>query len=590
MSSDTEKKSPEQPVLPAQPEPPAQLAGESVTPRMVLPEDDSEPDFILDIPPVRIPAEPPSPPKAGQNVEEPEPEETAPEPSAELEEEPDEEAPAPLKKGFFAMLSEYRFRFFGLFSRSKNDRSGPENPPKPQKPPKAKKAKKEKKAAPPPPQAAAAGDGIVDPTQEGAGVTAGKKSKPKPTALPRADKTDKPQETEASGKPAKKKPSAKKPKAEKAATKASDGGKKLSKKLIIIIVAGVLAAGAIVFAILFFLNREPPDPILEAQALMEAGEYAAAREIYGGLLEDGERAAEAYLGVGESLIAEGDVEGAAERLRAGFEATGDPRLEARMLEIMPEDEAPPPPVDPTPIVWQDKALERMVRLALGKPDGDITEGDLKEVTTLKILGTEHSTTLADGLNSINTLEGYTLEGTHYTERGEIESLADLAHFKSLRRLTVGYNRVSSLKGLEELDGLELLALYANEIEDLTPLAGLVNLRNLYLYGNAVGDLSPLRGLTGLRGLSVQHNAITDLSPLSGMTAMRELYLSGNEITDISPLSGMAELIFLNAQNNQIEDISALEDLANLTDINFQGNPVIDLSPAAHVQNTQSSFS
>ena len=141
------------------------------------------------------------------------------------------------------------------------------------------------------------------------------------------------------------------------------------------------------------------------------------------------------------------------------------------------------------IIFPDSTLEKVIREALEKPEGAITDTDMA---------------------SLDTLNGI--------DRGII-----------------------SLTGLEYAVNLSRLDLDNNLIFDIGALAGLDQLSYLYLPDNIIGDLSPLIGLTQLIDLRLDNNFIIDISALAGMTELQILLLSSNLISDISSLADKNQL-------------------------------------------------
>lgn len=105
-------------------------------------------------------------------------------------------------------------------------------------------------------------------------------------------------------------------------------------------------------------------------------------------------------------------------------------------------------VEPVVVNIPDAQLLQAVRDALGKPEGDITEGDMLVLT-------------------------------------------------SLSAISLG---ITDLTGLETATELVSLILESNSVSDLSPLAGLQNLQTLNLIGNSVSDMGPLASLTSLSSL------------------------------------------------------------------------------------------
>lgn len=251
--------------------------------------------------------------------------------------------------------------------------------------------------------------------------------------------------------------------------------------------------------------------------------------------------------------------------------------------ISEDSEIPQPAnIADEPVVWKDRAMERMVRMALCvDTDHPITGKDLAGITSLKIVGKTHAS--ANGvLDALNSVEGYTIHGVTYTERGDIKTLDDLVHFTSLNKLVIGYNNVSDISAVIFLTQLETLGLYCNDISDITPLSGLQKLHYLYVYNNNIADISPLQNLTGLKMLFIQNNQITDITPVSQLSQITTLHISANKVSNIDAVSNLKSMCSFYASDNNITDISGLKALEKLTDLSLAGNPITDYTPVNHV--------
>lgn len=147
----------------------------------------------------------------------------------------------------------------------------------------------------------------------------------------------------------------------------------------------------------------------------------------------------------------------------------------------------------SPYVFQDRALEQVVRSALGKWQGPLYLSDLEQ---LFYIGQKGGST------------------EHEAWRKGIHSIEDLRYCVNLRELDLSKNQIS----------------------DISPLTGLQHLYRLSVSGNNVRDLSPLKSLTALEELSVSENdGVTTIEPLSGLYSLRTLYMNGTSAKDISPI-------------------------------------------------------
>ena len=159
-----------------------------------------------------------------------------------------------------------------------------------------------------------------------------------------------------------------------------------------------------------------------------------------------------------------------------------PFLVAVALSLLMAANAPVPAHAATVVRFADSHLEAVVRSALGKPTGDITDADMLTLTSL-----------------------------------------DASYQLYLR----------DLDGLQYARNLTTLHLRVTGISDIGPLSGLTKLTVLDLQGSSfpdfrvdlfprVSDITPLEGLTELEYLDVSHNRVSDLSPIAAASNLSTL--------------------------------------------------------------------
>ncbi|MDP3446775.1 MAG: leucine-rich repeat domain-containing protein [Eubacteriales bacterium] len=199
------------------------------------------------------------------------------------------------------------------------------------------------------------------------------------------------------------------------------------------------------------------------------------------------------------------------------------------------------------IVFDDDALEALVREAIGKPEGDITVANAEQVTELEL-----------SQMGVDKNQPY------------IHNLSALQHFKNLTYLGLGYAVQNANDSLLPVD--------------LSPLAGLTKLESLQMGGLVIDDLSALSGLHNLMSLTVFNGEQPlDLMPLAGLTNLQALTLRNNQIVDVSALGGLDKLIYLDLEGNQISDVTPLAGLTGLNRLFLSGNPISDYSALAAVR-------
>ncbi|MBX4270708.1 leucine-rich repeat domain-containing protein [Clostridium estertheticum] len=177
------------------------------------------------------------------------------------------------------------------------------------------------------------------------------------------------------------------------------------------------------------------------------------------------------------------------------------------------------------IIFPDKNLEKVVRGAIKKYNGDILKGDVAKIKELKASNTNIS-----NLSGIQNLTELTLL---YLYNNKIENIDDLKGLTKLSVLDLYNNKIENINALKKLTNLTTLYLWNNKIHNIDSLNGLTNLTVLDLWGNKINDIDALKRLTNLAVLDLSNNKINNINSLKGFTKLNALYLGTNPITDYS---------------------------------------------------------
>jgi len=155
------------------------------------------------------------------------------------------------------------------------------------------------------------------------------------------------------------------------------------------------------------------------------------------------------------------------------------------------------------VSFADSNLEKTIREAINKPNGDINKSDLL------------------------TIQSFWAEGRGILNLSGMERCTNLL---SLGLQDNNISDISSLAGLTKLTGLNL---GSNSISDISSLASLINLSDLSLWSNQVSVISSLASLTNLKTLNLMYNEIADIGSLvdnSGLNSGDEVMLNNNPLS------------------------------------------------------------
>ena len=230
------------------------------------------------------------------------------------------------------------------------------------------------------------------------------------------------------------------------------------------------------------------------------------------------------------------------------------------------------PTSDAPVKFADENLEKVVREAINKPEGEIFKSDVNEIFSLNAS--------EKNISSLQGIENLTGIGVLFLPKNNIEDISPLSNLTNLVVLNLYRNKIKNIEALENINNLGSLVLDVNEIEDISILKNKVNLMELSVCANPVKDLEVLRTLPNLRTFNFGENQNVDISileclpnlinlrwaytrstenidVLKNLTKLEKAILCGNKIKDITPLTNLTNLSELYIDQNEISYITAL---------------------------------
>lgn len=226
------------------------------------------------------------------------------------------------------------------------------------------------------------------------------------------------------------------------------------------------------------------------------------------------------------------------------------------------------------VKFADANLERVIREAIKKPEGEISKSDLEEIFVLN--ANERNISSLEGIENLTNLNSLSLA------KNSIVDITPVCFLSNLSYLNLYHNKVKDIGGLVFTNNLEKLVLDVNQIEDISVLSNKIKLKELSVCANPVKDLEVLRTLPNLTSFHFGENQNVDISileclpnltdlrwaytrsteninVLKNLTKLQKAILCGNKIKDITPLAKLTNLSELYIDQNEISDIAALVD-------------------------------
>lgn len=252
---------------------------------------------------------------------------------------------------------------------------------------------------------------------------------------------------------------------------------------------------------------------------------------------------------------------------------------------------------PEVITFQDPVVEQMVRVALDRPEGEITDVDCEDIHGLDSYMLSNHNGSDDGEDQqIHTLEDLkwmpymdyiTLnkqtEITDWTPLSQtgiteldlagcgLENLEFIKDMPSLNYIYVSNNQIQDISIFNEVDGIMGIRIDGNPVEDLTPVFRQKQLRHLGFSGKQISDISQITSLEYLEYLTILDGEGLDFGQLDKLKNLQTLYLNNCGLTDISFVSSLSKLKSLNLNFNDITDVTPVTSLHNLTRLVLNNN-------------------
>jgi formylglycine-generating enzyme required for sulfatase activity len=264
------------------------------------------------------------------------------------------------------------------------------------------------------------------------------------------------------------------------------------------------------------------------------------------------------------------------------------------------------------VIIPDPVLNTVVRDALGKPAGPLTQQDMLALTGLSAIfrnitnvqGLEAAQNLVsldlqdNRITSVNiltnmtrlvfldlsenrfpqlTLPSLTNLTTLRLENGRLATLNLSAGLTKLTSLRVGFNQLSSLVLPADTTNLAELSAFQNQLTNLTLPPSLANLSTLNLDGNQLSRLQLPAGLTKLNFIALGNNQLTSFAVPAEMTNLTALRINDNQLTNLTLSTGLNHLSLLVASRNQLRSLTLPPDLTSLAFLDLSSNQLTSIT-------------
>jgi len=271
------------------------------------------------------------------------------------------------------------------------------------------------------------------------------------------------------------------------------------------------------------------------------------------------------------------------------------------------------------ITIPDPGLNAVIRNALQKPDGPLTEQDVGSLTNLDacclhirdLTGLEaahnlsvinlqsnqlSNLSLPSGLTNLRTVDlsfnpltncFFPDALTNLTrvsiKSSQLTNLVLPAALTALLELDLGDNRFTSFNLPSNLMGLGVLDLTSNQLTSFTFPANLTELDNLEFANNRLTSFSLPPELTNVFFLDLGFNALTNCVLPDGLTHLSTLFMAGNQLETLNLPAGLTSLVELDIWGNRLSSLALPRDATNLGVLSLFFNQLTNLTFPATVK-------
>ena len=196
-----------------------------------------------------------------------------------------------------------------------------------------------------------------------------------------------------------------------------------------------------------------------------------------------------------------------------------------------------------PYQFAEPLVEQAVRIALKRPEGDITYHDLEQVEDLRFFGKDIVTTF-DPIHIVRSgpmlISGIYYETNLFRERGDINTLSDFENMPNLKVLHLMNQELSSLDGIGKCQQLWQLCVCDCPVTDASEVAECPEIKDLVLAHLGISDISFVSEMSNLEKINLMYSGVSDISPLAPLW-LNCVRVAGCPIADLSPLNEIGTL-------------------------------------------------
>lgn len=203
----------------------------------------------------------------------------------------------------------------------------------------------------------------------------------------------------------------------------------------------------------------------------------------------------------------------------------------------------------TEVHFEEPLMEQLIRNELGKENGEITDLDCEQISSLHISDYYLRT-----------------EDMDYEEYSKLQfsTLNDLHYFPNLTYIYMNrQTEISDFSPIGECWKVYSVDLNGCNVKEIDFIANLPNLTQLYLNNNNISDITPILECDQIRYLDISKNPIGNASEITVLENLSSLGFSTEQFEDMSIISQFDDLVEIDVY---WKDEAELIELSKLMDI------------------------
>lgn len=229
--------------------------------------------------------------------------------------------------------------------------------------------------------------------------------------------------------------------------------------------------------------------------------------------------------------------------------------------------------------WKDENFEKLIRIYIGKKDGDILLNELEGITELRIISK----------SSVETnLKKVEISETDQQNISLITSMADIDNFINLEKIEISSNHIQSIDTVNISPNITELNLTFNNLNNISGLEKYISLEKLSLDSNYIKDIKVLKDIKTLKELSLGYTGKkadnifgcepgkVDFSVIKELPLLEKLSIPFSIVENIDQLNGLSHLkiLILSQCTLSMDELRKVKDIQYLEDIEIYNISIV----------------